>query len=64
MLALTALTWVILVPAVLCWPVVGMAGYLIWRSAKRHGDADKARREALLAAAAARSAQDAGGSPS
>jgi hypothetical protein len=62
-LALTALTWVILVPAVLCWPVVGVAGYLIWRSAKRHGDADNAQREALLAAAA-RSEPDAGGSTS
>jgi hypothetical protein len=62
-LALTALTWVILVPAVLCWPVVGAAGYLIWRSAKRHGDADKAQREELLAAAA-RPDPDAGGSPS
>ena len=51
MLGLTALSWVLLIPAVLCWPVLGFAGYLIWRSAKRHGDADEAQRRALLDAA-------------
>jgi hypothetical protein len=51
-LGLTALTWVILIPATLCWPVVGFLGYLIWRSAKRHGDADAAERRRLLEAAA------------
>jgi hypothetical protein len=47
-LGLTALSWLLLVPAVLCWPVIGVAGYLVWRSAKRHGDADAAHRKALL----------------
>ena len=52
MLGLTALSWVLLIPAVLCWPVVGFVVYLVWRSAKRHGDADDAQRKALLEAAA------------
>ena len=36
LLGLTALTWIILIPATLCWPAVGLVIYFIWRSAKRH----------------------------
>ncbi len=52
MLGLTALTWIILIPATLCWPAVGVLLYFIWRSAKRHTAHDDAQREALLEAAA------------
>ncbi len=52
MLGLTALSWVLLIPAVLCWPVVVVAGYLIWRWSKRHTEADEAQRRSLLEAAA------------
>jgi len=53
-LGLTALSWVLLIPAVLCWPVVCFVIYLIWRWAKRSGEADEAQRKALLEAAAKR----------
>ncbi len=59
-LGLTAINWIILIPATLVWPLVGIVLYFIWRSAKRHGDVDKAQRQALLDAAAA--AQQAPGS--
>ena len=52
LLGLTAINWIILIPATLCWPVVGVVLYLIWRSAKRHTTHDDAQREALLEAAA------------
>ena len=42
MLGLSALSWVLLIPAVLVWPVVFVVGYLIWRSSKRHTEADEA----------------------
>jgi hypothetical protein len=53
MLGLTALSWILLIPAVLCWPVVAFAGYLVWRSAKRHGEVEAAERQRLLEAARA-----------
>ena len=59
-LGLTAINWIILIPATLVWPLVGVVLYFIWRSAKRHDDVDKAQRQALLDAAAA--AQQAPGS--
>jgi hypothetical protein len=52
-LGLTALSWVLLIPAVLCWPVVFFAGWLIWRASKRHAAEEDAQREALLEAARA-----------
>ena len=54
MLGLSALSWVLLIPAVAVWPVVGVAVYLIWRWAKRSGEADEAQRKALLDSAAKR----------
>jgi hypothetical protein len=50
-LGLTALSWVLLIPAVLCWPVVFFVGWLIWRSSKRHAAAEDAQRQQLLEAA-------------
>ncbi len=52
MLGLSALSWVLLIPAVAVWPLVGLVIYLIWRWAKRSTEADEARRKALLDAAA------------
>ena len=54
MLGLSALSWVLLIPAVAVWPIVGAAVYLIWRWAKRSGEADEAQRKALLDSAAKR----------
>jgi hypothetical protein len=51
-LALSALTWVLLIPAVLCWPVIGFIGWRIWRWAKQHEETDAAERRRLLEAAA------------
>jgi hypothetical protein len=51
LVGLTALSWVLLIPAVLCWPVVFFVGWMIWRWSKRHTEADDAQREALLEAA-------------
>ncbi|HEY4346291.1 MAG TPA: hypothetical protein VGM80_01800 [Gaiellaceae bacterium] len=49
MLGLSALTWVILLPATLCWPVAGYVVYLVWRSGKRHDERDRIEREQRLA---------------
>jgi membrane protein implicated in regulation of membrane protease activity len=51
-LGLSALSWVLLIPAVAVWPLVGLVIYLIWRWAKRSTAEDEARRRALLEAAA------------
>ena len=51
-LGLTALSWILLIPATMCWPVAGLIVYLVWRSAKRHEEIDAAQRKALLEAAA------------
>jgi heme/copper-type cytochrome/quinol oxidase subunit 2 len=51
-LGLTALSWVLLIPAVGVWPVVGVIVYFVWRWAKRTAEADEARRKELLSAAA------------
>lgn len=51
MLGLTALSWLLLIPAVAVWPVVGIIVYFIWRWAKRSAEADEAQRKALLEAA-------------
>ena len=51
MLGLTALSWILLIPAVLCWPVVFFAGWLIWRASKRHEAEEDAQRQRLLEAA-------------
>jgi heme/copper-type cytochrome/quinol oxidase subunit 2 len=50
-LGLSALSWVLLIPAVLVWPVVFVAGYMVWRWSKRHTEADEAQRRSLLEAA-------------
>jgi hypothetical protein len=50
-LGLTALSWILLIPAVLCWPAVFFAGWLIWRASKRHEDEENAQRQRLLEAA-------------
>ena len=52
MLGLSALSWVLLIPAVAVWPIVGVFVYLLWRWAKRSSEADEAEREALIDAAA------------
>jgi hypothetical protein len=51
MLGLTVISWVLLIPAVLCWPVVFFFGWLVWRWSKRHEEEAEAQREALLEAA-------------
>jgi len=53
MLGLTAVGWVVLIPAVACWPVAGFACWWIWRWSKRHEEADAAERQRLLEAARA-----------
>ncbi len=52
MLGLTALSWVLLIPAVLCWPIVALIGWRIWQWSKHHEEADAAERQRLLEAAA------------
>ena len=56
-LGLTAINWIILIPATLVWPLVAVVVivYVVAnRSAKRHEEsADAAQRQALLDAAAA-----------
>ena len=52
MLGLSALSWVLLIPAVGVWPLAAFVVYLIWRWAKRSSEADEAQRRALLEAAA------------
>lgn len=51
-MGLSALSWVLLIPAVAVWPLAGLVIYLIWRWAKRSTEADEAQRKALLDAAA------------
>jgi membrane protein implicated in regulation of membrane protease activity len=52
LVGLSALSWVLLIPAVAVWPLAGLVIYLIWRWAKRSTEADEAQRKALLDAAA------------
>jgi flagellar basal body-associated protein FliL len=52
-LGFTAINWIVLLASTLVWPLVAVVIYFIWRSAKRHDDADAAQRRALLEAAAA-----------
>jgi hypothetical protein len=52
MLGLTALTWIILIPATMCWPVAGLIVYLVWRASKEHEESAEEQRQALLEAAA------------
>ncbi|HEX4520343.1 MAG TPA: hypothetical protein VH063_12250 [Gaiellaceae bacterium] len=61
LVGLTALTWVILIPATLCWPVAGFIVYLVWRSSREHEEHADAERKRLLEAAAARTASGPGG---
>jgi hypothetical protein len=61
LLGLTALTWVILIPATMCWPVAGFIVYLVWRSSQHHEEAAEAERKRLLDAAAAQTASGPGG---
>jgi hypothetical protein len=52
LVAFSALTWVILVPAVGCWPVAGYVGWRVWQWSKRHEAEAEAERHRLLEAAA------------
>jgi heme/copper-type cytochrome/quinol oxidase subunit 2 len=61
LLGLTALTWIILIPATMCWPVAGIFVYLLWRWSKKHEEHAEAERERLLEAAAVRTAPGPGG---
>ncbi len=63
LVGLTALTWVILIPATMCWPVAGFVVYLVWRSSKHHEEAADAERKRLLDAAAAAQAAPGPGGP-
>ena len=56
LLGLTALTWVVLIPAGGCWPAAGYLVYRINRAAKRHEEHADHEREQLLAAHAQRQA--------
>ncbi len=49
LIGLTALTWVILIPCTLCWPVAGYVVYLVHRSGKRHDERERLEREQALA---------------
>jgi hypothetical protein len=50
LLGLSALTWVVLIPCTLCWPVAGYVVYLVHRSGKRHEEREAAEREQRIAA--------------
>lgn len=50
LLGMTALTWVILIPAVGCWPAAGYLVYRINRSGKRHEEHAEHERAELMAA--------------
>ncbi len=57
---MTALTWVILVPAVGCWPAAAYLVFLVHRSGKRHAEQEAIERARLLAAHANESAAGSG----
>jgi hypothetical protein len=61
MLALTALGWLVFIPAVLCWPIAGAIVYVIWKRSAHHEEAAEAQRRELLEAAARAAAEP--GSP-
>ncbi len=45
LLGLSALTWVLLIPATMCWPAAGVVVYLVWRHGKRHDERERLERE-------------------
>ena len=59
LLGMTALTWLILVPAVGCWPAAGYLVYLVNRSGKRHEEREATSASGCSSAHATRS----GGAP-
>jgi heme/copper-type cytochrome/quinol oxidase subunit 2 len=63
MLALTPLSWLVFIPAVLCWPVAGVIVYYVWKKSKHHEEEAEAQRRALLEAHA-RATADPGVPPS
>jgi len=50
LLGMSALTWVILIPAVGCWPAAGYLVYRINRWGKKHEEHAELERAQLLAA--------------
>jgi len=50
LLGITALTWLVLIPCVACWPIAGYVVYLVHRSGKRHDEREAAERERHLQA--------------
>ena len=63
MLAMTPLSWLVFIPAVLCWPGAGAIVYVVWKKSKHHEESAEAQRAALIEAAA-RSTAETGGPPS
>lgn len=51
-LGLTALSWLVLIPAVGCWPVAGYVAWRVWKWSKHHEEEAEAERHRLLEAAA------------
>jgi hypothetical protein len=37
---LSAINWVVLIPATACWPVAGLVVYFVARSARRHDEGE------------------------
>jgi hypothetical protein len=57
MLAMTALSWLVFIPAVMCWPIAGAIVYVVWKRSKHHEEAADEQRRALLEAAARSTAE-------
>ena len=57
MLAMTPLSWLVFIPAVLCWPVAGVIVYYVWKKSKHHEESAEEQRKALLEAAARSTAE-------
>jgi hypothetical protein len=52
LLGMTALSWLVFIPAVACWPIAGVIVYFVWRWSKHHEEEAEEQRRALLEAAA------------
>jgi hypothetical protein len=50
LLGMTALSWIILVPAVACWPAAGYLVYRVHQAGRRHDEREALERARLLAA--------------
>jgi heme/copper-type cytochrome/quinol oxidase subunit 2 len=62
MLAMTPLSWLVFIPAVICWPIAGAIVYIVAKRSKHHEEEAEEQRRALLEAAA-RAAADPGSPP-